>query len=533
MSAPSTEPIRDLDAAARRVLAQLGAPLHVRATIAALESEGLRDVDAAALAPGCPSLFELGPLVHERCLALGEAAATLTPAPARAADTADDPPARPLPGPLGRLARDYWLGIAYLLPLIAQGLCLLFLGVSLWGSAQLTRSQVTAIGAALVASLVLTGPFTHAMTHRLFHYWFQDDLAAVRRTAMRWTAGAMAAGAAAGLLAAGILAAAGRLDATGATFAIVLALQPGIWMANSALFVIRRAQIAAVGIALATIPVWMGLRAGLPPLAVHAAGLAGASLLLVAGAWVVLRCASRGAPPARRPLPRAVLPIAVAGYAVYGLVYFSLIFADRIVAWAGPHGLAWRPEYEAALQVALVPLLLTLPLLEHLLERLGQALRRGERAVAPGGAAAVHRAAEGVFLRLLGLALAAYAAMALVGWAAVARWGGLLPFGVGRLIGAGEGRAVLLTALVAYGFFVLALGIGAAFQLLGRPWPMAAAGALALVVDVAVGVGARLHGPPGAASLGLLAGGVAFALAMAGFWLATRRRLGYWWYAAG
>lgn len=523
MSEPCSEA---LESAARRVLAQIGVPLHERATVAAMESDGLRDSDAARIVPGARTLFDAGPAVHARCLDLGETAATL--APPRNADEDRAPPR------WQRLVRNYWLGIAYMLPLVAQGICVVVLGVSLWGSAGLTRPQQTAIAVALVATLVVTGPLTHALTRRMFHYWFQWDLDAVRRTACRGMALGIAVGAVSGALAAGVAAATGRLGQAGLTLVAFLALQPGIWIANSALFVIRKAWWAGLAVLLPTIPVWAGLRLGLPALAVHVAGLAAANALLVGGAVVLLRRRARGWPAARRPLPRAVLPLAVAGHAAWGLVYFALIFSDRVVAWLEPGGtVAWRPSYEAALQLALVPLVLTLPLLEHVLVRLSEALREAERRSSPDDLPAALRAAERGFARSVLGAGAAYAAMATAVWVLVDRAGASLPLGVGRLVAGGGGRMALVAALVAYGLFVLALGVCAAFQLLGRPWPMVAAGAPAVAVDLAVGLAARAHGPPEAAALGLVAGGAVFAAIALAMWLRTRRRLDYWWYASG
>jgi len=100
---------RDVDAVARRVLETLGRPLHERATVAALETDGIRDVDARRIAPGCADVFELGELVHARCLELHEqhrVVATLRqPRPAQ-------------PAGWRRLGRRYGRGLAYSLPMV-------------------------------------------------------------------------------------------------------------------------------------------------------------------------------------------------------------------------------------------------------------------------------------------------------------------------------------------------------------------------------------------------------------------------------
>lgn len=531
MSAPARGPIRDVDTAARRVLDQIGPPLHLRATVAALEGEGLRDADASLVAAGCRDLFELGAVVHERCAAIGETAATLAPAgPSPLAPSRGG--ASPAPRVLRRFARSYWDGVAYTLPLIAQGLCIALVGTSLWGSARLTTGEQTAIALALVLSLIATGPFTHAMSRRLFYYWFQWDVRAVQRTATRWVAAGALAGVAAAAAAAAALAVAGRLDAAGATFVGFLALQPALWMGNSALFVIRQAHVAAVAVLVPTVGLWAALRAGAPPVAAHVAGLAAADVLLLGAGWWLMRRRARGWPQARPPLPRALMPRAIGGYAAWGLVYFGLIFGDRLVAWWAGGGMQWRPAYEAALQIALVPMLLTLPILEHIVVRLGEDLKAAERSAAPARRGDALRRVESAFLGAVATAVAVYAGLAVAVWLTVEHAGDRLPLDVGRLVGHGEGRLVLLVALVADGVVIAALGLGSAYQLLGRPWPMVAAGAPAVVADIAVAALARHAGAPEHAVFGLLAGGVCFAAGMAVAWRGTRRRLGYWWYAA-
>jgi len=232
---PQTAPL-DVDGAARRVLETLGLPPHERATVAALETDGIRDVDAGRIAPGCADVFELGRLVHARCLELHEQR--------RVVAALRRPPAARQPG-WQRLARRYGRGLAYSLPMVVQGLALGLLHVSLWGSRQLTIDQQTAIGLALVVTLVATGPAGQALTHRLYYYRYQDDGRALRRSALRAVGGAAAGGMAAAAACAAVRAATGRDSAAAFTFCAYVALQPAMWMANAALFAIRIAGCSA------------------------------------------------------------------------------------------------------------------------------------------------------------------------------------------------------------------------------------------------------------------------------------------------
>jgi hypothetical protein len=522
-AAPQTAPL-DVDGAARRVLETLGRPLHERATVAALETDGIRDVDAGRIAPGCADVFELGHLVHARCLELDEQRQVVA--------ALRRPPATRQPG-WQRLARRYGRGLAYSLPMVVQGLALASLHVSLWGSQQLTIEQQTAIGLALVVTLVLTGPAGQALTHRLYYYRYQEDVRALRRSALRAVGGAFAGGIAAGAASAVVLAASGRTSGAAWAFCAYLALQPAMWIANAALFAIRRSLVAASAILVPTLVVAAGLGAGLDPLAVHAAGLALADVLLVAALAVILRRTTALAPPARRPLPRAVLPLVVGGYAAWGLVYFALIFTDRLVAWLGGSPVAFHPAYEAALQIALVPLVLTLPALEHVLVRFGELLEAASRDRDPDDEAAGRRRAMRTMALQVATVTGLYAVFAGALWVIVGRRPDALPLGAGHLVATGDAHVALGIAMLAYGCFVVALGVGSAYQLLQRPWPLVAVGVCAVLADVSVGVMARVGAAPEKAVFGLLAGGIVFMLGIALVWRVQRRRLDHLWFAAG
>ncbi|MDX6377938.1 MAG: hypothetical protein QOE98_2241, partial [Gaiellaceae bacterium] len=363
-------------------------------------------------------------------------------------------------------------------------------------------------------------------------YHYQYDVRALERTAARWIACAAAFGIVLGGAAALVLVAAGQWSSAGAAFSVYLALQPTMWAANAGLFAIRRSVIASLAVLLPTIPVWYGLRLGVSPLPVHAAGLAAADVLLIVAALVCFRREARGGAPARRPLPRAAIPGAIGGYAAWGLVYFLLIFMDRLVAWTGDGRIAFQPGYEAALQVALVPLLLVLPALEYVLARFGQLLRIATRRVDVDAASMGRRNAIRTMTRLVAGCLGAYALLGVGVWLVVHRLGHLLPLHVSQLITEPDTDRAFVIALVAYGAFVVALGISSAYQLLARPWPMVAAGSIAVVADAVVGLVARAHAGPEMASLGLLTGGIVFMAGMAIAWRRHRRRVDYLWFAA-
>jgi hypothetical protein len=112
----------------------------------------------------------------------------------------------------------------------------------------------------------------------------------------------------------------------------------------------------------------------------HWFGLFVANVLAwVWGRWV-LRRRARAAPAELRltELPRtSVLLLSVAPYFLYGIAYFSLLFADRVVAWSTadfqlPLVIWFRTPYELGLDWALLTLVLSLALLEHVIHEFAE-----------------------------------------------------------------------------------------------------------------------------------------------------------------
>jgi hypothetical protein len=179
-----------------------------------------------------------------------------------------------------------------------------------------------------------------------------------------------------------------------------------------------------------------------------------------------------------------------------------------------------------------VPLVLTLPALEHVLVRFGELLEAASRRRDPAVATVERRRAAGTLSRYVLAVAAIYAALAGGLWVAVGRWPGWLPLGAGRLVAEGRPHDALGLALAGYGCFVIALGIGSAYQLLARPWPLVVAGAVAVAGDLGVGLLARVGAAPEKAAYGLLTGGALFMAGIALIWWRQRRRLDYLWFSA-
>jgi len=516
-------PITDIETAARRVLERVGVPIHERATVATLESEGLRDSDAALIQPGCEDLFALGHVVHARALELSEEAATLAVA-ASAVATRPNADWR-------RIMRTYALGIGYSLPLIALGIGVLVFGISLWGSPQLSSPAKSGMALGVLVSLVTSGPFTYAMTRRIFYYWFQYDPRALARTVARWTLGAVGCGALLALVAVVWSTLAG--SATGFTVAIagVLLLQGPIWTCTSALYVIGRAWVGGAVLVVPIVPLWLALRAGATPLPAHLIALTVADALLMGATWWSLARLPARSIPARNPLPAPLMALSVGGFAAWGAIYYLLLFGDRLVAWVTPSGAQFAPGYETALELALIPLVFAMPILEFTLIRVAEHIEELEHGEGMGDVEQLGLRIQNVLVRTVGAALALYAGLACLVLALARATDRLLPDHAGAAVQHGAGWMALVTAIAAYGFVILGLGVGTVFQLVARPWMLVRAGAVGVAVNLIVGAIARHGSGPQAAAFGLVAGTAAFALMMLLTWRAGRPKIAQWWAA--
>jgi len=516
-------PISDVETAARRVVERIGVPVHERATVAILESEGLRDADACLIEPGCEDLFALGRVVHERALELSETAATLSvAAPARLAEP---------PADWGRITRTYVLGIGYSLPLIVLGLGVLVFGISLWGSPQLSSPAKSGMALGVLVSLVVSGPFTYAMTRRIFYYWYQYDPRALARTVARWTLAAIGCGAVCATIALAWSTLAGGAPGFTVALVAVLLLQGPIWTCTSALYVIGRAWVGGVALVVPVVPLWLALRAGATPLPAHLIALTAADALLIAATWWSLVQLPSRSVPARDPLPASLMALSVGGFAAWGAVYYLLLFGDRLVAWVTPSGAHFSPGYETALELALIPLVFAMPILEFTLLRTAEQVEELQ-----DGAGLEHLELLGiciqhVLVRTVGAALALYAGLSCVVLVFARETDRLLPDNAGAAVQHGAGWTALVTALAAYGFLILGIGIGTVYQLVSRPWMLVRAGAIGVVVNLTVGAFARHGAGPQAAAFGLVAGTAAFALVMLVTWWTTRAKIAQWWAA--
>ena len=86
-----------------------------------------------------------------------------------------------------------------------------------------------------------------------------------------------------------------------------------------------------------------------------------------------------------------------------------------------------------------------------------------------------------MLVRTVGAALALYAGLSCLVLVLARETGRLLPDNAGAAVQHGAGWTALITALAAYGFLILGIGIGTVYQLVSRPWMLVRAGAIGVV----------------------------------------------------
>jgi hypothetical protein len=523
------QPADALDALADDVLAIAGVPIDAWAVAATLESRGLRDLDARERY-GDADVFALAGRVLVRCRTRAVA-----PAPAVPAGGARSERALRFGGHLAR-------GAFFFVPLGLQIAALIVIGYSQWASVTFTLTQASVVALAAGASFVATAGCVQALGYLgpLFHAPGKDMLT----ERLTWTT--LALGALAAVVAGAALAAANalagwpyshHLTRIGMTYYALLA---GLWLATGALYMLRAYAAIAVATVIGIGFVW--LLHGAADLGIYAAqwiALGVSIALSLAWAAVVLRRRARRTRGDLRLAqfgPRRLLARAATPFALYGTLYFALILCDRLVAWTvGDHPLpVWFDvRYELGLDLALIAVVPGLAFLEHTIEAFSAWVAPAQ-ARRPASAIALY---DGDALRFYRRHLLGALGFALAG-IGIAVGGVLALDGVGalgklhRYVHAGVSPQVF--AWGAAGYVLLTWGLlNATFLLsLARTWAVVATLALALAVDLAVGLALSRSGSSWEAVIGLTAGCATFALVSAALALRTLRRVDYWYLAA-
>ena len=533
-STPAPPPIAPQAVEAQPELAaavafRIGRPVDPWAVVAALESEGWRDVDAQERF-GEPDLFALGEALFPACVAGAAADPGQVPTDARRSGAHR----------AAAFAASYGRGLLYALPVTGQVAALVWLGYSLWASVRLTEGGATMIAMGTIASFIATAGFVQALAHETSRLLGHGLGGQARRVAFRIAGlGAAAVGATAvAALAVNLVVPfyPAELAVVGAGYYVLLGW---LWLALALHYVEERLWAVATATTLGILPVWgavAGLGWGIHT--AHALGLAVAIAVAVGwGAWR-LGAGAAGEPgdgPAP-PLPRASTVLhTTLPYMAYGVLYFAVLFADRVVSWSasGDDPLAYpvwfRTDYELGMDWALPVVFAMLAAVPFAVRRMsGQIHELGDVADPSDAAARMRRQ----YLRHLG-------ALVAVGCVAVAAvWAGGLWLGahgpelLDPIFRPGVTRYVF--ALAALGYFCFSVGLmnGLMFLAQGQTGRVLQPLAWALAVDVAVGfVATRVWGYEHA-GWGLLAGCALFAVVTTRYALRMLRRADYFAYVA-
>jgi len=213
-------------------------------------------------------------------------------------------------------------------------------------------------------------------------------------------------------------------------------------------------------------------------------------------------------------LPRdSILVFTAAPYFIYGTLYFIFVFIDRINAWSAardplPYLIWFRPPYEAGMDLALIPLILTAPVLEHTLREFSLRMIPLQELTASADFSSVNRKFREFYFRQLTLGAA-------IGLAALV-FAESVVFGM-RLAGIGLEFVANPTVLFVFhigavGYLLLVWGLfnGMLAQAVTQLGPMIRVLLISFVVDLIVGYVLSRVLSYEYAALGLLAGALTF-----------------------
>ena len=514
---------------AEAVAFRIGRPVDAWAVVAALESEGWRDVDAKERF-GKEDLFGLADGLYPGCV---EESRRL------GAATEHGPEVEGVWSLTRRFALSYVRGLLYALPVTGQIVALVALGYSLWASVRLTEGGATMIALGTLASFVTTAGFVQALAHETSRLLGHRLGGQARRVAFRIVRlGAWA------VLGTAVLAVLVNLVVPYYPFVLVgigvmyYVLLGWLWLALALLYVEERLVAVAAATTLGILPVW-GAVAGLGwnIHAAHALGLiVSIALALVWARRLGARATADAGDGPQPPLPRdSTIVHTTLPYVAYGVLYFAVLFADRVVAWSasGDDPLAFpmwfRTEYELGMDWALVVLFAVLAAIPFPVRRMVGQIHELGHITNPTFAATVMRRQ---YLRHLAI-------LTVIGVGALgAAWaGGLWMFDHGPdlltpIFAPGVTRFVFAVASVSYFFLGLGLMNGLIFLSQGQPGRVLGPLTWALALDVGVGfVVTRVWGFEHA-GWGLLAASGLFAFLTTGSALRMLRRADFYSYVA-
>ncbi len=502
-------------------------PIDEFAVAAALESEGIRDLDARTRF-GNTDVFDLARDVFGACLE--RAAAVAAPS--------ERPTATERRAAVKRFFRYYGLGVLFALPILLQVGTVITVRVS----NGFTDAQATAVMVGSILSFLATGGFSQAIGRLGSTYTSRSAYHLARPLIWRMIRmgliAALVTGALWMILAVTLEPFPLRIAVMALEYHLALSW---LWLSLAVLYMLEKRFLV---IAMAVI--WLGIfgiLAGVVGTSIEVAQLPGylvAAAVATVISWRLLRRLERSTPASalQERLPRdPILLHGTAAYFVYGVLYFCLLFADRVVSWSAnpPDGFLFYFErrYELGLDWALLSLVLTIAVLEYTIHEFADVIEPVQKRFTVHRLRQHNRAFLRFYLRQLGLLFAVGLGSGLVvywgvTWASVP---GRVP-GLDGLFTAPLTERVFFFGVAAYGLLAVALMNAVVLFFLSRPRGAVAGLTSAIVVTVGVGLVLSRVYEPWTSAIGLLAGAGTFALVTGIAALRVVRNMDYYYYAS-
>ena len=508
----------------------IGRPVDPFAVTATLESMGWRDMDARELF-NKKDLFELGREIYYRCQLY----------PQKNGRHNSNGQMHRSESEIKSFLRYYGRGSLFMLPIVAQILVLFFLRFSLWASLDLSQAQATVVAIGTILSFIVTGGFVQSIGRDTIYYLSMKQYLLVKKSFYKQLT-----------LGVGVICLFAfslfvfnlifpfyglRMSIVMLTYFVLLAL---LWLLLSILYVIKHYVAILAVTLLGVVPVYLIMHyADWGIYRAHFTGLVVANILAFGYGYLWLRLKSQGGDEEAR-LPRvSTMTYLLSPYFIAGLVYFVFLFADRLVGWSAANGEAlpfiiwFRTPYELGMDWALVSLLLTVAMLEYSIERFSRLLVPKQQSCSIRAVRRFSTFFRRFYKRQFILLIVIGTISIFVTYFAILllrRWDS-----VREIHDFFSHRITFFTFyFAAPGYFFLSVGLlnTLLFFTLSRPGFTLKSILPALATDVAIGFAASRWFGYEYAVLGLLAGGLVYALVSTGYIRKYLKDLDYYYYSA-
>lgn len=532
----ASRPVRRVGAAAYPelvafVLEQTVSPVDTWAVAAALESRGLRDVDARERY-GKRDVFDLADEVYAAC----RVQLRREDAPA----IVEDPQGLVLRA--RRFLHFYFRGMFFAAPMAIQIGSVLLLGFGLWSFLYFNERQATAVAIGTILSFVVTGGVVQAIGRLGLFYSEQGSHVLAMRACYRLIR--------MGLIFAGLVGLAWLLLSLVSpqfppSFVLVALvyylLLSTLWLLMAVLYTLQL-RLAILGSSLVGVAVIAAVLAVAPDIGIYIAhwiGMAASNVFAWACGHRVFkrRAAGVAGETELARLPRdSILAYSVGPYFGYGVLYFGFLFVDRVIAWSTGEQqflVVFRTPYELGLDWALLSLILPIALLEYTINEFSALIIPMQKRFSALDIEAHNRWFQRFYRRQLAL-LAGFVAVSVL-----VVFNGVLA--LRHFQGSSQVRdffanpityEVYFLGALGYALLVWALMNGVFFFSLSRPFFVLRAIGAGLVAGTAVGFVLSRTVEYWLAAAGLVVGAAVFAAITARYAARVLRELDYYYYSA-